>query len=121
DGRVEVINHNRWLFPEGSVLVKTFSIETKEGDPSSRRRLETRLMTLQSGPEGREQWAGYTYIWNEQQTDAELLGKESRTETYAVQTASGEQRKEWYYPSRTDCMICHNEKAGFVLGLNTRQ
>ena len=121
DGRVEIINHNRWLFPEGSVLVKTFSIETKEGDPSSRRRLETRLMTLQSGPEGREQWAGYTYIWNEQQTDAELLGKESRTETYAVQTASGEQRKEWYYPSRTDCMICYNEKSGFVLGLNTRQ
>lgn len=121
DGKIEVIRHNRWLFPEGSVLVKTFSIETREGDPNSKRRLETRLMVLQSSPEGREQWAGYTYIWNDEQTDAELLGKESRTETYQISTASGTKEKTWYYPSRTDCMICHNEKAGFVLGPNTWQ
>ena len=121
DGRIEIVNHNKWLFPEGSVLVKTFSIDMKEGDPSSRRRLETRLLVLQSGPEGREQWEGYTYLWNDEQTEAELLGKEGLTQTYAVSTASGIKDKTWYYPSRMDCMVCHNEKAGFVLGLNTRQ
>jgi glucose/arabinose dehydrogenase/mono/diheme cytochrome c family protein/regulation of enolase protein 1 (concanavalin A-like superfamily) len=27
----------------------------------------------------------------------------------------------WYYPSRTDCMTCHNDNAGGVLGPKTRQ
>ena len=106
------------------MLVKTFAIDMEEGNPASRRRLETRLLTLQSGPAGREQWAGYVYIWNDEQTDAELLGKDLLETTYTIRDASapgGTREKTWYYPSRTDCMICHNEKARFVLGVNTEQ
>ena len=124
NAQVQYVKDDNWLFPEGSVLVKTFSIDMEEGNPASRRRLETRLMTLQSGPQGREQWAGYTYIWNDEQTDAKLLGKDVLRETYTIRDASapgGTREKTWYYPSRTDCMICHNEKARFVLGLNTLQ
>ena len=122
DSEIELMRNGRWLFPEGTVLVKTFAINMEEGNPDSRRRLETRLFTLQSGPTGREQWAGYTYIWNDEQTDAELLGKDLRETTYTIRTAAGGTReKTWYYPSRTDCMICHNEKARFVLGVNTEQ
>jgi len=29
--------------------------------------------------------------------------------------------QEWYYPSRSDCLFCHNAEAKFVLGVNTRQ
>jgi glucose/arabinose dehydrogenase/regulation of enolase protein 1 (concanavalin A-like superfamily) len=29
--------------------------------------------------------------------------------------------QEWYYPSRSDCLFCHNATATFVLGVNTRQ
>ena len=122
--KVQYVNDETWRFPEGSVLVKTFSIDMEEGDPASRRRLETRLLTLQSGPQGREQWVGYTYIWNDEQTDAKLLGKDVLRETYTIRDAGapgGTREKTWYYPSRTDCMICHNEKARFVLGLNTIQ
>src|SRR6185436_16885819 len=36
-----------WKFPEGAVLVKTFSLETEVGNPSSRRRLETRLLHIE--------------------------------------------------------------------------
>ena len=124
DGKVQYVRDDNWRFPEGSVLVKTFSIDMEEGNPASRRRLETRLLTLQSGPQGREQWAGYTYIWNDEQTDAKLLGKDVLRETYTIRDASapgGTRQKTWYYPSRTDCMICHNEKARFVLGPNTLQ
>ena len=124
DSKIEYMKNGRWLFPEGAVLVKTFSIDMEEGNADSRRRLETRLLTLQSGPTGREQWAGYTYIWNDEQTDAELLGKDLLKETYTIRDASapsGTREKTWYYPSRTDCMICHNEKARFVLGVNTEQ
>ena len=122
--RIRFDQRGRWLFPEGAVLVKTFSIDTEEGNSASRRRLETRLLTLQSAPTGREQWAGYTYIWNDEQTDAKLLGKDLLKETYTIRDASapgGTRDKTWYYPSRTDCMICHNEKARFVLGVNIEQ
>ena len=121
---VEYVTEDRWTFPEGAVLVKTFLLDMEQGNPASRRRLETRLLTLQSGPLGRQQWAGYTYLWNDEQTDAELLGKDPLRKTYTIRDASasgGERDQTWYYPSRTDCMICHNEKAGFVLGLNTWQ
>src|SRR5438128_1319980 len=29
--------------------------------------------------------------------------------------------QRWTYPSRRDCLSCHNANARFVLGLNTRQ
>lgn len=30
-------------------------------------------------------------------------------------------RQNWYYPSRQDCVTCHNSQAGGVLGVSTRQ
>jgi uncharacterized repeat protein (TIGR03806 family) len=110
DGKIEPVNHNRWNFPVGTVLVKTFTL--------AERRLETRLLTLQPSAASREQWAGYVYVWNDQQSDAELIGKNSLEKTYPL-PGGGEQT--WQFPSRTDCMICHNEKAGFALGVNSWQ
>jgi len=110
EGKIEIVNHNRWNFPTGTVFVKTFEL--------GGRRLETRLLTLQPSASTREQWAGYVYVWNDEQTDAELIGKESLEKTYTL--ANGN-KQTWQFPSRTDCMICHNEKAGFALGLNTWQ
>lgn len=107
DGKMEYVSEKRWNFPVGSVLVKTFILEGK--------RLETRLLTLQPSAATREKWAGYVYVWNDEQTDAELIGKDSLERTYKL-TGGGEQT--WQFPSRTDCMVCHNEKAGFVLGVN---
>ena len=51
------------------MLVKTFSLDAEQGNPATRRRIETRLFTKQQG-----QWAGYTYLWNDDQTDATLVG-----------------------------------------------
>ncbi|GAA5482207.1 LamG-like jellyroll fold domain-containing protein [Haloferula sargassicola] len=33
----------------------------------------------------------------------------------------GTRRQPWYYPSRSDCLTCHNPQAGGSLGLSTRQ
>lgn len=110
EGKIDIVNHNRWNFPVGTVLVKTFQLGS--------RRLETRLLTLQPSASTREQWAGYVYVWNDAQTDAELIGKDSLEKTYEL---AGGRKQTWQFPSRTDCMICHNEKAGFALGVNTWQ
>ena len=57
-------------------------------------------------------WAGYTYEWNGQQTNATLVqgGK-----TVAVGGQS------WIYPSGNDCLTCHTSAAGFALGLESAQ
>ncbi|MBM3736298.1 MAG: hypothetical protein FJW39_10980 [Acidobacteria bacterium] len=109
DAKIRYASNEQWLLPEGSVLVKTFSL--------GGRRIETRLLVLLPGDATREQWVGYVYVWNDAQTDAELLPKGSLEKTYTV---NGQPHK-WYFPSRNDCLVCHNEKARFVLGLNAWQ
>ncbi|MBP9112539.1 MAG: PQQ-dependent sugar dehydrogenase [Polyangiaceae bacterium] len=87
-------------FPNGSVLVKNFEIGGKF--------VETRLfMRHDDGT-----WAGYSYEWNDAQTDATLLqaGKVK---------AVGSQN--WIYPSRGECLSCHTAAAGHSLGLELAQ
>jgi uncharacterized repeat protein (TIGR03806 family) len=104
-----------WDFPVGSVFIKTFSLDLVDSDPESRRRLETRLLV--HNPRG---WVGYTYRWNEAQTDAYLLGG-AVTATYTVRSGEHTRDQTWYFPSREDCIRCHTRAAGFALGANTHQ
>lgn len=116
-GKIDFTAHNGWNFPEGTVLVKTFLLDLEEKNPASRRRLETRLLTKQLG-----QWAGYTYRWNDAQTEAFLVEASGRDETFTIRTATGGMRQQiWHYPGRTECMVCHSRAANFVLGLNVLQ
>jgi uncharacterized repeat protein (TIGR03806 family) len=101
-----------WNFPDKTVLVKSFALEEKEGDPASRKWVETRFLTKQSG-----EWYGYSYVWNDAGTDATLLGAKGLDREFAVKTATGERKQTWHYPSRAECMVCHSRAQNFVLGL----
>lgn len=90
----------RLNFPVGSVLVKEFY--TQE------RRLETRLFMRHSDGD----WGGYTYVWNDAQTEAHLLSG-GGTIDLGTQT--------WMLPSRPQCLVCHSEVVGRALGLRTQQ
>ena len=109
-----------WGFPDGSVLVKTFELELEKGNPASRRRLETRLLHVEQ-----DHWRGYTYVWDDAQTDAELLDDpRGKDQTFVVTDPAapgGARPQTWHYPSRAECTLCHTMPAGFVLGLNTLQ
>jgi uncharacterized repeat protein (TIGR03806 family) len=88
-------------FPNGTVTVKTFSVGGK--------RIETRLfMRHMNG-----QWAGYSYEWNDAETDATLLPANKSKRLANGQT--------WYFPSRAQCFTCHTSVAGSSLGLETLQ
>jgi len=103
-----------WSFPEGTVLVKHFELETTDGPV----RLETRVLVNEETG-----WHGYTYRWNAAQTEANLLAG-AETGVYEVSDANapgGVRSQTWNFPSRTDCLNCHTSAAGRILGVRTRQ
>jgi uncharacterized repeat protein (TIGR03806 family) len=105
-----------WIFPPGTVFVKSFFFATNELNPNSLRRLETRLLV-------RDETGGVygvCYKWRADGSDADLLAT-NLTEQISIQTATGVRTQIWYYPSRQECLTCHTANAGFVLGVKTRQ
>src|SRR5262249_33025692 len=97
-----------WGLPDRTVLVKTFTLGGK--------RIETRLLLREQG-----EWFGYSYAWNKQQTDADLVEAAGRDQVVAVTEKGKERKQTWRFPSRVECMVCHTRAANFVLGLTTLQ
>jgi uncharacterized repeat protein (TIGR03806 family) len=116
-GKIKFSATGEWIFPAGTVFVKTFELPTDAANPSARRRLETRLLVRDSAGGV----YGVTYKWRPDESDADLLPG-SVTENIEIKTASAQVRQQsWYYPSRKDCLTCHTLGAGGVLGVKTRQ
>lgn len=105
-----------WLFPTGTVFVKHFELPLNETNASLRKRLETRFL-VRSTNGG---IFGFTYKWRADNTEADLL-PDSLNETNLITTATGVRTQVWYYPSRSDCLVCHNANAGSFLGARTCQ
>lgn len=104
-----------WTFPAGTVFVKHFETNTDANNPAAIKRLETRFLVCTAGG-GKY---GFTYKWNAAGTDAELLEQgDEDTYTY-TQAGGGTEQRTWSYPSRGDCMICHNDVSGQALGFRT--
>ncbi|MEK7949373.1 Ig-like domain-containing protein [Luteolibacter soli] len=104
-----------WVFPAGTVFVKHFEIGTDENNPAAVKRLETRFLICTAGG-GKY---GVTYKWNAAGTDAVLLTS-GVDETYNVALAGGgTETRTWSYPSRAQCLLCHNAASGQALGVRT--
>jgi uncharacterized repeat protein (TIGR03806 family) len=98
--RINVDASNDFDFPSGSVLMKNFSLGGQL--------VETRLFMRHNDGN----WAGYTYQWNDQHTDAtRVVG--GKTVQVAGQT--------WEFPSEAQCLQCHTQAAGRSLGLEIGQ
>ena len=118
-----------WRFPDGTVMVKTFSLELEPGNPKSKRRLETRLLHYIKMPGnddeyGAQVWNGYTYLWNDAQTDAELIEAKGADRVFQIKdkaAPNGVREQKWHFPSRAECTLCHTMAAKYVLGVTTEQ
>lgn len=98
-------------FPDQTVLARTFSVPQPDG---GRRRIETQVLHRHRG-----QWQPYTYRWNETQNDAELVDAAGATTTLQVPNPDSPDRWRtitWRFHSRAECVRCHNDTAGGVLG-----
>lgn len=115
-----------WRFPDGTVLVKTFEMDMERGNPKTRKRIETRLLHFQQFPGtqeyGDQYWRGYTYKWNDEQTDADLVDEKGMDVTLDIGIDPTKRVKQNYrIPSRAECTLCHTNAAKFALGVNTMQ
>ncbi len=116
DEQIRFAPVGEWAFPNGTVFIKHFELTTNELT-GERKRLETRLLVRDTSGAV----YGITYKWRSDNSDADLLPGEL-DEQIAITTTSGQTRIQTYtYPSRSDCLFCHNQPAKYVLGVKTHQ
>src|SRR5262249_30960415 len=111
--------NTRYFFPKDSVVVKTMGVESERGNPRSRRRVETQLLHFDG-----EEWRGYTYRWNAEQTDAELvpgIGAEAELTARDPEAPRGIRKQTWAFSGRGACLQCHNPWAWTLLGFTVEQ
>ncbi len=100
DTKVSIQPDGDFDFPVNTVLVKEFSLANAI--------IETRLLVRHEDGE----WAGYSYEWNDEQTEAHLLPA-GKSKVVGAQT--------WTFPSRNQCLQCHTSASGRSLGVELAQ
>lgn len=107
-----------WGLPAPAVWIKHFEIELTNGIPESARRLETRLLVHNTNG-----GYGVTYRWGDNPTNASLVAESGEDETFVIYHGDGSiaRTQTWHYPSRVECLQCHNSASGFALGFTASQ
>ncbi|NNF66833.1 MAG: DUF642 domain-containing protein [Gammaproteobacteria bacterium] len=114
--KITFSEEDEWSFPVGTVLIKHFEMLMDESDANSARRLETRFFV-----HGNDGYYGITYKWTPDGSDAELQTTGSEEVLNILEPGGSSRQQVWEYPGRSECLQCHMENAGSVLGPNTRQ
>lgn len=89
-------------WPAESVLARTVTW------PATQQRIETQILHFDG-----ETWNGYSYRWNDQSTDAELVAADG--------AEFNVQKQPWRIHGRAECARCHNNWSGFALGFEPDQ
>ena len=104
----------------GTVFIKHFAIPLdlrNEDEPATLFNLETRFLVR-----GEDSNYFFTYRWREDGSDADLVSSGSESRSIAITNQNGVPDTQiWDYPSRTQCIECHQITSGSVLGMKSRQ
>ncbi len=101
-------------FPKDTVFAKTLSLDMQQGQPASRRRIETQVLHFDG-----IDWQTYSYQWNDEQSDAVLLAAAGAERTFDIVDANapgGKRQQTWRFSGRAECQRCHNKWSGSALG-----
>jgi hypothetical protein len=103
-----------WAAPPGAFVFKEFALETTPGDPATRRAIETRVLVADPA----RGWQGFSYRWNATGTDATLEPDDEDIVAWPMDDGSTHRH---VYPSRSECLSCHQGSYGPLLGLRAPQ
>jgi putative heme-binding domain-containing protein len=120
DQAIELSAHalQRGSYPDGTVFVKHLTVPAalatlpQSGDAG--KPLETQLLHYWNGT-----WNPYSYLWNDEGTDAELVGAAGTVRSVKwpdAGAAEGNSERTWRTSAVNECRLCHNAGPGFVLG-----
>jgi len=106
----------RWAFPVGAILVKTFAYPVDARDPALGEHLvETRLLVHE--PDG---WVPLTYVWDGNDAGLEVAG--ATVPVSWIDELGAPQSLDYSVPNTNMCKECHGEPSTPVtLGGRTRQ
>lgn len=91
-------------FPDGTILVKTFYYHKDDRDHTKGSKIvETRLPIKENG-----QWNVGTYLWNDNQTDAQLVTAGFNKMVNFIDQEGQPQVIAYQLPSNRACASCHN-------------
>jgi hypothetical protein len=100
-----------FTYPESTVFVKNFLLESREGDTSTQVLWETRLLIHRSDSASGQHWHGLSYRWNAAASEAYLVDATFGYDTlFHYQPAGGLRSatyKKWHFPSQAECRTCH--------------
>jgi len=93
-------------FPDEAVLIKTFYYPANFRRPEAKHDLvETRLLMKVDGS-----WQAYTYVWNDDHTDAKLNIVGDYQDVTWIDLDGQKQRIQYVVPNKNQCKSCHNRK-----------
>ncbi len=91
-------------FPAGAVLIKNFYYPNDFRDESKGRKImETRLLIKHA-----DKWDALTYVWNDEQTDAELSIVGDNKKVSCINIHGEKLNLDYSVPNKNQCKNCHN-------------
>ena len=106
--KVEHEKNKVFMFPVGSVLIKTFSYQNTMSELSPQL-LETRLLIHSEGG-----WKAVSYIWNEDQTEAYLSLVGGTIQTSFSDEGGNIRSVRYRAPNKNQCKECHQINASLT-------
>ena len=101
---LKAVNDGLVEFPKGTIIVKTFYYFNDRRDKSKGKKLmETRLLVKTNA-----EWKVGTYMWNEEQTEANLtMSGMKKTVNWIDEKGKGNVIS-YHIPNNAECRTCHN-------------
>jgi uncharacterized repeat protein (TIGR03806 family) len=110
NGKATMESNFNLSFPVGTILIKNFFYpEDFRNEAGNRRILETRLLIHKTVG-----WEALTYLWNEEQTDAELEYAGDEIPVSWIHYDGQKRNVNYIVPNKNQCKGCHESSKKLV-------